>query len=186
VGVAAEDGRQLWQTTDWKIAIATVPSPCILDNGRIFLSGGYNAGALMLQLGPAEGGMAVRTKFKLAAGTFGATQHTPIFHNNHLYGTRADGKFTCLSTDGKVLWTSGSGDNLGLGSFLLADGLIYALNDSGELRVIEAIPSRYNELARARVIPSARESWGPMALAGNRLLVRDLTHLVCLDVGITP
>jgi hypothetical protein len=27
------------------------------------------------------------------------------------------------------------------------------------------------------------EAWGPMALAGGRLLVRDLTHLACLDVS---
>ena len=108
---------------------------------------------------------------------------TPIFHQGHLYGTRADGKFVCLSTEGKVLWTSGAGDNLGLGSYLLANGLIYALNDSGELRLIEAVPDGYRELARATVIPDGHESWGPMALAGNRLLVRDLTRMVCLEVG---
>jgi outer membrane protein assembly factor BamB len=185
-GVSATDGRLLWQTTDWKISIATVPSPCILDNGRVFLSGGYNAGSLMLQLEEMEGGISARTKFKLSAATFGATQHTPIFHDGHIFGTRADGKFTCLSTDGKVLWTSGAGDNLGLGSYLLADGLIYALNDSGELRRIEASASGYKELVRAQVLKSARESWGPMALAGNRLLVRDLTRLACLDLGAAP
>ena len=27
------------------------------------------------------------------------------------------------------------------------------------------------------------EAWGPMALAGGRLLARDLTRLVCLDVS---
>jgi len=182
-GISAADGRLLWQTTDWKIAIATVPSPCILEDGRIFLSGGYNAGSLLLQLESVEGGVSASTRFKLNAGTFGATQHTPIFYQGHLYGTRADGKFVCLSPEGKVLWTSGAGDNLGLGSYLLADGLIYAVDDSGELRLIEAVPDGYRELARATVIPDGHESWGPMAMAGNRLLVRDLTRLVCLDIG---
>lgn len=183
VGVSATDGAQLWQTTDWKISIATVPSPCILDNGKIFLSGGYNAGSLLLQLSETNGKFSAASQLKLGAEVFGATQHTPILYNNQLYGTRADGKFTCLSTDGKVLWTSSSGDNLGLGSFLLADGLIFALNDSGQLRLLEATPARYTELARAQVLPAARESWGPMALAGTHLLVRDLTRLICVDVG---
>ena len=49
-GVSADDGSILWDTTDWKISIATVPSPVILPEGRIFLSGGYNSGAMMLQL----------------------------------------------------------------------------------------------------------------------------------------
>jgi hypothetical protein len=185
VGISAEDGRQLWETTDWKIAIATVPSPCLLDHGQIFLSGGYNAGSLMLQMEQVDGAISATTKFKLPAGAFGATQHTPIFHDGHIYGTRADGKFVCLSPDGKVLWTSGSGDNLGLGPYLLADGLIFALNDAGELRLIEAAPNAYKELARATVIPDSHESWGPMALAGNHLLVRDLTRLVCLVFGAT-
>ena len=38
VGVSAKDGAILWETTDWKISIATVPSPLILDGGRIFLT----------------------------------------------------------------------------------------------------------------------------------------------------
>ena len=50
VGVDAKDGALLWETTDWKIGIATVPSPVVLPDGKIFLTGGYGAGSLMLQL----------------------------------------------------------------------------------------------------------------------------------------
>jgi outer membrane protein assembly factor BamB len=50
VGVSAADGTILWETTDWKISIATVPSPLVLDGGRVFFSGGYNAGSLMMQV----------------------------------------------------------------------------------------------------------------------------------------
>ena len=50
VGVDAKDGALLWETTDWKISIATVPSPVPLPDGKIFLTGGYGAGSLMLQL----------------------------------------------------------------------------------------------------------------------------------------
>ena len=182
-GVSATDGSLLWQSSDWKISIATVPSPCLLDAGRIFLTGGYNAGSLLLQVRATNGQFSATSELKLGAAIFGATQHTPILFHGQIYGTRADGKFACLSTDGKILWTSGAGDNLGLGSFLIADGLVIALNDSGQLRLLDAKPDRYNELARAQVIPTAHESWGPMALAGNRLLVRDLRRLVCLDLG---
>jgi outer membrane protein assembly factor BamB len=95
---------------------------------------------------------------------------------------RADGKFVCLSQDGKVVWTSSSAPQFGLGSFIMADGLIYALNDSGLLRMVEVNPEKFNLLAQAQVL-EGRESWGPMALAGNRLIARDLTRMVCLDVG---
>ncbi len=204
VGVDAKDGALLWETTDWKISIATVPSPVPLADGKIFLTGGYGAGSLMLQLqpdasnltssanasspSPSEGeragvrGFSPRTLLKLAPEVFGATQHTPILKDNHLYGTRADGRFVCLGLDGKLVWASGSGETFGLGAFLMADDLIYALNDSGKLSLIEATPTRFNLLGQTQVL-NGRESWGPMALVANRLFVRNLTRLVCLDLS---
>ena len=57
-----------------------------------------------------------------------------------------------------------------------------AVNDSGKLRLMEAAPARFNLLSEAQPL-KGRESWAPMALAGNRLLLRDLTRLVCLDLS---
>jgi outer membrane protein assembly factor BamB len=182
VGVSAKDGTILWETTSWKISIATVPSPLVLKDGRIFLSGGYNAGSLMLQLKKDQGRWQTQTLFKLDPEKFGATQHTPILYDNHIYGVRADSRFACLDLDGKVIWTSDAGQQFGLGSFLIGDRVIFALNDSGMLRLIEATPQKYNLLAQAQVL-KGRESWGPMALADGRLFARDLTRLVCLDVA---
>ena len=48
--VSAKDGALLWETAAWKISFATVPAPLVLDGGKIFLSGGYGAGSLLLQL----------------------------------------------------------------------------------------------------------------------------------------
>jgi outer membrane protein assembly factor BamB len=182
VGVSAKDGSILWETTQWKISIATVPSPLILDGGRIFFSGGYNAGSLMVQVEKEAGRFVAKPLFKLEAEVFGATQHTPIFHNGHIFGVRADGKFVCLNLEGKPVWTSDPGQQFGLGSFIMADGLFLAMNDSGLLRLIEASPERYVLLAQAQVL-KGRESWGPLALAGGRLIARDLTRMVCLEVG---
>ncbi len=182
VGVDAANGQQLWETADWKISIATVPSPVPLPDGRIFLTGGYNAGSLMLQIAAINEQFSATTAFKLPANIFGATQHTPILKDNHLYGIRADGRFVCLGLDGKVVWSSGAGENFGLGPFLMAGDLIYALNDSGQLSLIEATPARFNLLGQIQPL-TGRESWAPLALADGRLLLRDLTRLLCLDVA---
>ena len=182
VGVSAKDGSILWETTAWKISIATVPSPLILSDGRIFLSGGYNAGSLMLKLRKEGDRLVPQTLFKLEPEVFGATQHTPILWDNHLYGVRADGKFVCLTVEGKPVWASAAGQQFGLGPFILADGLLFAVNDGGLLRLIEATPEKYSLLAQAQVL-KGRESWAPLALAGGRLIARDLTRMVCLDVA---
>lgn len=180
--VAAEDGALLWDSTEWRISIATVPSPVPLDDGRLFLTGGYNAGSLMLQFVEEDGKLTAKSLFRLTAEQFGATQHTPILHNDHLFGTRADGEFVCLGLDGKVVWSSGPNTNFGLGPWLLASGVIFVLNDTGKLNLVEASTSGYQELGSLEVI-KGHDAWGPMALAGGRLLLRDLTKLVCLEVG---
>ena len=181
-GVSARTGAILWDTPDWKISLATVPSPLILDGGRVFLTGGYNAGSLMLQLKKEGDHFQVQPLFRLQPEVFGATQHTPILHDGHLYGARADGKFVCLDLNGKPLWTSDPGQKFGLGSFIMADGVILAMNDSGLLRLIEATPEKYHLLAQAQVL-KGQDSWGPLALAGGRLIARDMTRMVCLDVA---
>jgi outer membrane protein assembly factor BamB len=181
-GVSARDGALLWDTDAWKISFATVPSPLDLGGGKILLAGGYNSGSLLLQLKDQGGKLAPETVWKLAPEVFASTQHTPIFHNGNVFATRPDGRFVCLGLDGKVLWASPAGDSFGLGPFLLADGLFFVMNDSGRLTLVEDSSTRFTPLAQAQVFPG-RESWGPMALVGGRLLVRDLTRLVCLDVS---
>ena len=182
VGVSAKDGALLWETTDWKISIANVPSPLVLENGKIFLSGGYDAGSMMLQLQKDGEKISVKKLFKLEPAVFGATQQTPIYFDGHIFGIRPDGQFVCLTPDGKTAWASGPNARYGLGPFMLASGLFFVMNDSGRLSMLEATTSKFNLLAEAQVL-KGRESWGPMALAGGRLIVRDLNKMACLDVG---
>ena len=183
VGVWAEDGSILWETTEWKISIATVPSPLCLPEGKIFFSGGYNSGALLVQLEERGGAFTPRTLLRLKPGQFGSTQHTPIFFEGSIYGVRdKDKELVCLDLSGKELWQSGPERRFGLGPYLIADGLVYVMSDDGVLTMAEASPKGYKQLGRAQVL-DGHDAWGPMAMAGGRLLVRDLTRMVCLDVS---
>jgi outer membrane protein assembly factor BamB len=182
-GVSAADGRILWDTCDWRIATATCPSPVILGDGRIFLSGGYNAGAMMLQIREHGGTLEALTLLSLPPRRFSSEQQTPILWDGHLYGVRQqDQKLVCLDLQGNELWSSGR-DKFGAAPYLAADGLLFAMNDEGLLRMLEATPAGYKPLDQAQVIAKGVTSWGPMALAGGRLIVRDLTRVVCLDVA---
>ena len=184
-GVSAEDGAILWESADWKIGIATIATPIPVGDGRIFFSGGYNAGCLMAQLAQApEGGFTVKTLFRVAAPVFGATQQTPILSKGRLFGIRPnDGRLACLDLEGKPVWTSDAKAKFGLGPLLMADGLLYVMNDEGRLALYEASPQKAMPLAETALFPEGgHEAWGPMALAGGRLLVRDFTRMICLDV----
>jgi outer membrane protein assembly factor BamB len=182
-GVSADDGAILWETTDWQIGTATCPSPLVVGDGKIFFSGGYNVGSLMLQLFAHEGRIVPRTLFRLSAKQFGSEQQTPILLDGYLYGVRQkDQQLVCLDLEGKERWNSGR-DKFGSGPYMIADGLIYAMNDEGWLTLAEAAPASYKRLERAEVIPGGVTSWGPMALVSGRLIVRDFTRMECLDVA---
>ena len=181
-GVSANDGVMLWETDKWIISIATIPSPIYAGDGKLFLAGGYNAGAKMLQLKEIDGKIVPVELFSLTAAVFGATQQTPILYQDHIYGVRPDGQFACLDLAGKVLWTSGSKEKFGLGPYLITSGKLFVMNDDGVLTLAEATPAGYRPLAKNRIL-TGHDSWAPMALAGSRLLARDLTRMVCLDIS---
>ena len=181
VGVSAEDGAILWQTDAWKIDIANVSSPLVIGDGRIFLSGGYGAGSMMVQIRAGDDSYVVEPLFRLEPEVFGAAQQTPILHDGLIYGIRPDGQLTCLDLSGQIRWTSGPANRFGLGPLLIADGLIFAMDDDGNLTLADATGQAYRPIAQARVL-QGHDSWGPMALAGGLLIVRDYTRMACLDV----
>jgi outer membrane protein assembly factor BamB len=181
VGISAEDGRILWEFPDWQIRVANVPTPVVVGDGMIFLSGGYNAGSLMLKLIESGGEIAAEEVFRLEPEVFGADQQTPIFYEGYIYGVRPDGQLTCLDVSGQVVWTSTSSHKFGLGPYIIADGLIYVMDDSGLLTMADATATGYVPLAQAKVLDGP-DAWGPMAIAGGRLILRDMNRMICLDV----
>jgi outer membrane protein assembly factor BamB len=181
VGISAEDGSILWEITEWKIRIANVPTPVVVGEGLIFLSGGYNAGSMMLKLSEDGDTISAQSAFRLEPEVFGSPQHTPIFYDDYIYGVGADGQLNCLDPDGKVVWTSTSVHKFGLGPYTIANGLIYVMNDSGLLTLAEATPNGYVQLTEAKVLEGP-ESWGPMAVASGRLILRDMNRMICIDV----
>ncbi|MDD5351347.1 MAG: PQQ-binding-like beta-propeller repeat protein, partial [Chthoniobacteraceae bacterium] len=184
VGVSAQDGSILWESAEWKIGIATIASPVPVGDGRVFFSGGYNAGAMMGRLVREGEKFSLKPLFRLGAPVFGATQQTPILARERIFGIRPnDGRLACVDLDGKPVWTSDAKAKFGLGPLMMADGLLYVMNDDGRLALYEASPEKAAPLAQADVFAEGgHEAWGPMALAGGRLLVRDFTRMICLDV----
>ena len=120
-----------------------------------------------------------------------AVRHNQL--DGHIYGVASKDaghlreQLICLDLAGRMRWASGRDHRFGPfgGPYIIADGMIFVMDDHGVLTLVEAVPEAYRRLARAKVL-SGRESWGPMALVGVRLLVRDLNVLKCLDVRAQP
>ena len=182
VGVAAEDGRLLWETDEWKIRIANVPSPVILEDGRIFLCGGYEAGSMMLNLEEKEGRIVPNILYRMEAERFGSATQTPLYYKGYFYGVRPDEQLVCFDPEGNEKWASTGAYKFGLGAYMIAGSMIYVLNDMGLLSRVEATPEAFRLVDQTQVLEGS-DSWGPIALASGRMILRDLTKMVCLEVA---
>jgi outer membrane protein assembly factor BamB len=191
VGIAAADGQILW-SIPFMTKMAACPSPVSIGDGRIFITSGYEAGSMMIQVQKGASGFTVQKLYGLTSAQFNSEVHTPILYQNHLFAvsSKTKGRFSCVGLDGKVVWQSPavSGDpaatrTFGLGGFMLADGMFFILDgDTGMLRLIEANTKQYKELASAQIL-GGEEVWGPMALSNGKLVIRDNSQMVCLQVG---
>jgi outer membrane protein assembly factor BamB len=189
VGVSATDGKILWRYKDWQVTPALSPSPVIIGDEQIFLSAAYKAGCLMLQIKQDDDGNPQGLKlYKHGPKVFGSVQQTPLYYEKHLYGvlTMNAGEdklqMTCMSLDGVRLWSSGPENKFELGPYLIADGKILALDGkTGTLTMARATPAGWEMLAKAPVL-DGHEAWAPMAIADGRLILRDLTKMICLDL----
>ncbi|MDR3689707.1 MAG: PQQ-like beta-propeller repeat protein [Fimbriimonas sp.] len=179
--VSAKDGKLLWDTDKWTVNTATVPTPLPVGGGRIFLSGGYNAGSMMLSVAKGSPTWSVKVEFRLGPEVFGSDQQTPIFYQGHIYGVRPGGELVCLDPQGKLCWSSGTAGRFGTASYLIADGKVVLLNDQGVMTLAEANEKAFKPLGSKPVLKGP-EAWGPIAIAGDRVLVRDATSLACLKM----
>ena len=183
LGVSRTDGKLLWEFAR-KFNVAVVPSPIAVDGERVFMTASYDAGSVMVRVRRTGEAFQAETAWDMQKNEWNSEVHTPIVYKGHLFavGKKRRGLFTCLSLDGKEVWTSDGKAAFGLGSYLLADGIFFVLEgDTGMLRLIEASTTEYKELASAQVL-SGGDVWGPMALSDGKLVLRDMTEMVCLNV----
>jgi outer membrane protein assembly factor BamB len=187
VGVSA-GGRLLWDIP-WSASVVA-PSPVSVANDRIFMTAGYGSGSIMVQIDKTADGYAAKALAEHGPREWLACeQQTPVFHGGLLYGIMPkDGgslkrQFVCYNPqNGERVWSSGKTQRFGLGPFFLADEKFYVLDDDGTLTMLALSKTGYEQLAQHKVL-DGHDSWGPIALAGTRMLLRDSTRMVCIDVG---
>ena len=183
VGLDPKNGSQLWSYKGWQCDIP-VPNITEIGDGRIFITGGYEAGSAMIKVEKKAGSFVVTQVYK--TGEFGTHVHPAILHQGYLYGycstneTR-DG-LMCMSLDGKIMWKTKSNPLFDKGGFILVDGLFLAIDgNKGWLYLIEPGPGGYKELAKAKLLET-NTCWAPLALCDGKLLIRDQKQMRCVAV----
>ena len=187
-------GEVLWTAPEWNTNVIA-PSALAMPDGKIFLTAGYGAGSMVLQLKELNGKFSTQViqEYKPKDG-LACEQQTPIYWEGHLFGIMPkDGgtyrnQFVCVDPADctKILWASDKDGRYGLGPFIWADGKFYLLNDDGTLHIIKASISGFQSLDSKVIIEDGHDAWAPLALADGYMVLRDADTMVCINIKNTP
>ncbi len=192
VGVSAEEdtvGQIIFESKLWNHNVVA-PSPIHLGDGKIFLTAGYGAGSLMLQLSIRDGVFTAEALQTLKPEEgMASEQQTPIYYKGHLFSILPKdagplrNQLVCSHPDdvSQFVWSSGKTNRFGLGPYIVADDKFYVLSDDGVLTVLEASAKEYKQLAQAKILDGV-DAWGPLAIVSGRMLARDSHRMVCIDL----
>jgi outer membrane protein assembly factor BamB len=191
--VNAATGKTLWKYNGWSCKWP-IPAPTVLPDGhRVFITGGYGAGSVMIDVVKTGDKFETKELFKLKEG---CQLHTPINYQGKLYaninendnlggGKRVNGGLACIDPDsGKIVWRSGADPNFERGALMFAGDLAIMIDgEKGLLYLISPNPDGYKEIAKAKLLDGkGKEVWAPMALSNGLLVIRDQTQMKCVDL----
>ncbi len=175
--VAPLTGEVLWEHPWVTRYQANITDP-IVDGNTLFISTGYKEGAALFDIDVNTATVSERW-FQPDMQTW---LNTAVLWEGHLYGANDNGgTLTCITqATGRIRWAE---RGFGNGSLMLVSGRLLALSEYGELRLIEASPSRYQELAAGQILNG--KCWTVPILAHGKIYARNAAgDIVC--VALVP
>jgi outer membrane protein assembly factor BamB len=193
-GVAADGpdaGSVLWSTKAWNKSVVA-PSPVCMPDGKIFLTAGYGAGSMILQLEQSGGTFTVKmTDQYLPAEGLACEQQTPLYFEGHLIGIQPKdagilrNQMICVDPSDcrKPVWTSGPEIRFGLGPYLIADNKLFILNDDGVLTIAKPDIKKYIQIDQIRLF-DGQDAWAPIAVADGYMVLRDSKRMLAIRLAV--
>lgn len=177
VGVAAADGKFLWDYAGSANKTANVCTPIIQDHS-VFTSSAYGTGGGLVELEKTGDTFKAEEKYfdKSMANHHGGI----ILYDGFLYGFGGEALICMNFKTGEIAWKNRS---VGKGSLTYADGHFYCLGEKQVLGLVEANPKEYIEKGQIELPESGRPSWAHPVVAQGRLFIRDQGTLTCYDIS---
>lgn len=172
IGINAESGQRLWEFP-WATSNKVNAAAPVVGGNYIFAASGYGFGCGLLEITP-EGPVEIyHTKDIIAHFS------SPVFYNHYVFGIGDPGFLVCMdSREGNVMWKQAGFEKGGL---VAVDGTIIAMDGkNGDIVMVEASSAAYNELGRIK--PLGGQSWTAPIISDGKLIVRNKTEMVCLDL----
>jgi len=195
VGVSAEEndkGKLLWTTKEWSPA-TTAASPLFLGNNEIAVFGSYGAGGAKIRIDfDGTGYSASVIESHKASEGMTSDQQTPVRTGDYIWTVMPENagplkkQLVCYSRSDlrTPVWTSGKENRYGrgLGPYIISGNKMYLLDDDANLFLFNLEGPSVRLISKHRITEGI-EAWGPMAIAGKFLIMRDSRNMVCLNIG---
>ncbi|APZ93876.1 PQQ-binding-like beta-propeller repeat protein [Fuerstiella marisgermanici] len=186
LGIDPDSGDLLW-SYDYETEYAcNTASPVQLDKSSLLISAGENHGSTILKIESAADGFTAASAWSSLGNSsvLRAEWQTPILHDGHLFAMDNIGSagpitnLVCVRiADGEQVWMK---PRFGKSNLTMADGKLFISTAKGELVLVKATPSGFEEVSRAEVLQKMTRQ-APV-IANGRLYLRDDREVVCLDV----
>ena len=188
VAFEVNTGRELWRYEGLN-SFACIAPPAVIDENRLLLTScaykdNYDPVSILLEISSEGENFQLKEVFRNEDA--GCKMHPGLIVNDHVYvnNNGRPNEMVCMDMNGKRVWEKGSGGNFEMGSMILVNGLIINQNGkNGDIHLIEPTPEGYKELGKASFFDSDKsQAWSPMAFSDEKLLVRDIEKIVCVDL----
>ena len=167
-GVNIDDGKVLWSKAIRAFRGMNILTPMVIEDS-IFTSS-YGGRSQMLKVTRTD------DEWKVAEAWNHKSQgymSSPVVIDGYIYLHLRNQRMVCLDAKtGDEKWTT---KPFGKYWSMVANGnKLLALDQTGELRLIDASPKEYREVSKRRV---ADDSWAHLAIVGDEIFVRDLAAM---------
>ena len=184
VGIRAKDGKLLWRYkepahhADWGNVNVMVP---IWSDGHVFASSGYKTGGGMARIKKTEKGFEAEQIW--FSNEMENHHGGVVLVDDKLYGCSDPKNLKCIEfSTGKVYWET---NEVGKGSILYADGMLYCRDEKGPISLVKASPDGFTLTGRfEQPDRSDQPSWTHPVIASGKLYIRDQGLLLCYDVQV--
>jgi outer membrane protein assembly factor BamB len=167
--VAPEDGKVIWSQEIPAFRGMNILTPTLINN-KVFTSS-YGGRSFLYAASPSADGWTVDEIWNNKAQGY---MSSPVVIDDHIYLHLRNQRFTCIDAkSGETKWTT---KPYGKYWSLVANGnQILALDERGELLLIEANPSEFSLIGRVKV--SEEATWAHLAVVGDQLFIRELNAI---------
>jgi outer membrane protein assembly factor BamB len=177
-GVDTKSGKLLWKV-DFANQRELNVADAISYNEYVFVSSGYGKGSMLFKLKSVGKGL---TTEKVWESDLMDNHHGGvILHNGYLYGsgTNARGWFCLDFLTGKQMWKTPNGK----GSITFADGMLYMLDERGNMKLVRATSGKY-ECTGEFIVPKGGDSmyWAHPVVYVGRLYIRHGDKIFAYDI----